>query len=146
MDIDTSRKIVDFIFNSPNENIKIEFQGGEPLLNWDVIQAVVEYANEKNIISKKNLSFVICTNLTLMATNKDWHVIFSYTRAQALADGVLIDVTGQAKTLGFRVPVAVTDHLYNGYVAAVPPGLESEGQSTAGRLHDAKIISHCLPG
>lgn len=70
MDIDTSRKIVDFIFNSPNENIKIEFQGGEPLLNWDVIQAVVEYANEKNIISKKNLSFVICTNLTLMTSEK----------------------------------------------------------------------------
>ena len=64
------------------------------------------------------------------------NLIYSYTRAQALADGVLIDVTGQAKTLGFRVPVAVTDNLYNGYVAFVPPGLESEGQSTAGRLHD----------
>ena len=71
-----------------------------------------------------------------MATNNDWNVIYSYTRAQALADGVLIDVTDHAKALGFRVPVAVTDHLYNGYVAAVPPGLESEGQSTAGRLHD----------
>jgi len=71
-----------------------------------------------------------------MATNNDWHIIFSYTRAQALADGVLIDVTDHAKALGFRVPVAVTDHLYNGYVAAVPPGLESHGQSTPGRLHD----------
>ena len=71
-----------------------------------------------------------------MARNKDWNVIYSYTRAQALADGVLIDVTNHAKALGFRVPVAVTDHLYNGYVAFVPSGLESEGQSTAGRLHD----------
>lgn len=63
-----------------------------------------------------------------MATNNDWNVIYSYTPAQALADGVLIDVTGQANPL-VSVPVAVTDHLYNGYVAFVPPGLESmEGQ------------------
>ncbi|MGD9818891.1 MAG: DUF6573 family protein [Desulfomonilaceae bacterium] len=76
-----------------------------------------------------------------MARNNDWNVIYSYTRAQALADGVLIDVTAQAKTLGFRVPVAVTDHLYNGYVAFVPPGLKSEGQSTAGRLHDLLTLA-----
>jgi len=76
-----------------------------------------------------------------MASNNDWNFIYSYTRAQALADGVLIDVTAQAKTLGFRVPVAVTDNLYNGYVAFVPPGLESEGQSTAGRLHDLLMLA-----
>jgi len=76
-----------------------------------------------------------------MATNNDWNVIYSYTRAQALADGVLIDVTDHAKALGFRVPVALTDHLYNGYVAFVPPGLESEGQSTAGRLHDLLTLA-----
>ena len=70
-----------------------------------------------------------------MDRNNDWNVIFSYTRAQALADGVLIDVTTQAKSLGFRVPVAVTDHLYHGYVE-MASGLESQGQSTAGRLHD----------
>lgn len=70
-----------------------------------------------------------------MAENNDCNVIFSYTRAQALADGVLIDVTDEAKAHGFKVPVAVTDHLYHGYVEMVS-GLESQGQSTAGRLHD----------
>lgn len=54
---------------------------------------------------------------------------------QAIDDGVLIDVTTQAKQLGFRVHTVVTDHLYNEYV--VPPsGLEGEGQSVEGRLHD----------
>ena len=63
------------------------------------------------------------------------NLIFSYTRAQAIEDGVLIDVTNQAAQLGFKVPTVVTDHLYNGYV--VPPaGLEGEGQSVEGRLHD----------
>jgi type I site-specific restriction endonuclease len=35
-------------------------------------------------------------------------VIFSYTRAQAIADRVLIDVTPTALEAGFRFPVAVT--------------------------------------
>ena len=65
----------------------------------------------------------------------DWPIIFSYTRAQAIADGVLIDVTAQAAEAGFKVHTVVTDHLYNSYV--VPPaGLEGEGQSVEGRLHD----------
>ncbi len=34
--------------------------------------------------------------------------IHVYTRAQALADGVLIDVTETAREAGFRVPVALT--------------------------------------
>jgi hypothetical protein len=65
----------------------------------------------------------------------DWPIIFQYTRAQAIEDGVLIDVTAQAAELGFRVHTVVTDSLYHGYV--VPPdGLEGEGQSVSGRLQD----------
>lgn len=65
----------------------------------------------------------------------DWPIIFSYTRAQAIADGVLIDVTAHAAEVGFKVHTVVTDHLYGDYI--VPPaGLEGEGQSIEGRLHD----------
>ncbi len=65
----------------------------------------------------------------------DWPIIFSYTRAQAITDGVLIDVTAQAAEVGFKVHTVVTDHLYNSYV--VPPaGLEGDGQSVEGRLQD----------
>jgi hypothetical protein len=39
----------------------------------------------------------------------DWPIIFQYTRAQAIEDGVLIDVTVQAAELGFRVHTVVTD-------------------------------------
>jgi len=35
-------------------------------------------------------------------------VIYSYTRAQALEDGVLVDVSDLAKEAGFKLPVAVT--------------------------------------
>jgi hypothetical protein len=72
--------------------------------------------------------------------SEEFNVIFSYTRQQALDDGVLVDVSKQAKEAGFKIPVAVTDHLYHGYV--VPPkGLEGEGQSLEGRLHDLFMMT-----
>jgi His-Xaa-Ser system radical SAM maturase HxsB len=70
MSPDTARKIVDVIFMSPSPDIKIEFQGGEPLLNWAAIEATVEYAKEKNLVAGKRLSFVICTNLTAIDEEK----------------------------------------------------------------------------
>jgi len=66
---------------------------------------------------------------------EDAPVIFSYTRAQAIEDGVLVDLTAWAKETGFKVPVACTSAVWNGYV--VPPqGTESFGQSERGRAHD----------
>jgi His-Xaa-Ser system radical SAM maturase HxsB len=66
MTIDTAKKTVDFIFQSPAISINIEFQGGEPLLNFNVIIFIVNYAKEKNKKYKKDISFSIVTNLTLM--------------------------------------------------------------------------------
>lgn len=65
----------------------------------------------------------------------DFTLVSSYSRTQALADGVLVDVTAQAKETGFKLHTVVTDHLYHTFL--VPPaGLEGEGQSVEGRLHD----------
>jgi His-Xaa-Ser system radical SAM maturase HxsB len=66
MDIKTAIKVVDMIFQCPSPSIKIEFQGGEPLLNFPVIVKIVEYAKRVNRRFKKNVSFVLCTNLSLM--------------------------------------------------------------------------------
>lgn len=63
---DTAKKVVEKIFESPSNNIKIEFQGGEPLLNFDIIKYIIEKAEWTNLFKKKNLEFVICTNLTLL--------------------------------------------------------------------------------
>ncbi|MGA1869164.1 MAG: radical SAM protein [bacterium] len=53
MTIDTAKKIVDFIFDAANieqdnDKIHIEFQGGEILLNFQILKSIVEYAKEKN--------------------------------------------------------------------------------------------------
>ena len=63
---ETAKKVVDIIFQSSNPFIRIDFQGGEPLLNWEVVKFIIEYAKEKNKTFKKKLSFGIVTNLSLM--------------------------------------------------------------------------------
>lgn len=63
MDYTTAKKSVEIAFKTPSPNIKIEFQGGEPLLNFDIVKEIVKYAKELNIYAGKNLDFVICTNL-----------------------------------------------------------------------------------
>lgn len=63
MNIETAKKCVDLVFRSRSPNIKIEFQGGEPLLNFEIVRYIVEYAKKLNKIYRKSLEFVICTNL-----------------------------------------------------------------------------------
>lgn len=62
----TADKALDLVFKSPSPAIKIEFQGGEPLLNFNLIQYVVTTAKLRNIQHQKDLQFVITTNLSLL--------------------------------------------------------------------------------
>lgn len=63
MDRATARRCVELAFQSPSPGIKIEFQGGEPLLNFEILKEIVEYAEELNQTAQKELAFVVCTNL-----------------------------------------------------------------------------------
>jgi hypothetical protein len=60
-------------------------------------------------------------------------VIFSYTRSQAVADGVQVEVSKTAQEAGIRFPVFLTRAVYDAYVT-VPPGVTC--QDEAGRLWD----------
>jgi hypothetical protein len=62
-------------------------------------------------------------------------VIYAYTRADALRDGVLIDLTKLAREAGFRVPLAVTEAVYKDYLDP-SQALADEGQSLQGRAWD----------
>jgi hypothetical protein len=60
-------------------------------------------------------------------------IIFAYTRAQAVADGVQVEVTKTAQEAGIKFPVFLTRSVFDAYVA-VPPDVS--GQDEAGRLWD----------
>jgi len=63
----------------------------------------------------------------------DAEIIYAYTRAQALEDGVLVDVSEMAKEAGIKFPVALTSAVYGKYVE-VPDGVTA--QDERGRLWD----------
>lgn len=71
-----------FTFRSPASHIKIEFQGGEPLLNFDLVRYVVERAKHLNELHQKDLAFVLATNLArltdeVLAFCREHNVYFS---------------------------------------------------------------------
>lgn len=67
---ETARQTVDMIFKTTSPAINIEFQGGEPLVNFPIIRFITEYATEKNKEAKKHLAFTLVSNLTLMDEEK----------------------------------------------------------------------------
>lgn len=73
-------------------------------------------------------------------------MIFSYTRADAIADGVLVDLMADPRTAGvvreagFKLPIVMTG---TSYEAAVGTGELPSGQSRAGRLWDVLSVLHC---
>lgn len=74
-----------------------------------------------------------------MFTDSD--VIHRYTRAQAIEDGVLVNVSGLAREAGFTFPVAMTQAAFDKTVS-VPERLKG-WQDEAGRLWDVLYVGTC---
>lgn len=66
MSEDTAERALRIALQSPASRIKIEFQGGEPLLNFPLITKIVENAKLLAPKSGKQLEFVIASNLALL--------------------------------------------------------------------------------
>ena len=66
MSHETALASLDLTFRSPSPQLKIEFQGGEPLLNFDLVRAIVLEAERLNEEHHRELVFVIATNLALL--------------------------------------------------------------------------------
>jgi uncharacterized protein len=62
----TARRALQLAFRSPSPYLKLEFQGGEPLLNFPLVRWVVDQAKQINKSHGKRLAFVIATNLALL--------------------------------------------------------------------------------
>ncbi len=67
MSMETAHRAVEFMFRSPSSALKVEFQGGESLLNFPVVQEIVEYAKSLNQAERRNLAFVLATNLSVLS-------------------------------------------------------------------------------
>jgi His-Xaa-Ser system radical SAM maturase HxsB len=76
MSEETAQRALKIALDSPSRRIKIEFQGGEPLLNFGLIEKIVSAAKAAAPSAGKKLDFVIASNLALLT---DDHLAFCKT-------------------------------------------------------------------
>ena len=75
MDKKTAKLVVDKIFKTTSHFVAIEFQGGEPLVNWPIVKFIIEYAQDKNKKAKKDLQLRLVSNFVLMTEDKFKYLI-----------------------------------------------------------------------
>jgi uncharacterized protein len=66
MSRETASRALELMFRSPAPALKMEFQGGEPLLNFELIRWLISRAEERNKVEHRDLQFVIATNLSFL--------------------------------------------------------------------------------
>ncbi len=68
MSFEVGKKALDFLVaNSGNRvNLEVDFFGGEPLMNWDVVKQLVEYGRSLEEKNNKKFRFTLTTNGVLL--------------------------------------------------------------------------------
>lgn len=68
LDLETGKKAIDFLLehSGTRKNLELDFFGGEPLMNLDVVKGVVEYARSREKECDKCFRFTITTNGVLL--------------------------------------------------------------------------------
>lgn len=68
MSFEVGKKAIDFLLASSGKrrNLEVDFFGGEPTLNFEVVKQIVEYAREKETLHNKNFRFTLTTNGVLL--------------------------------------------------------------------------------
>ncbi len=68
MSFETGKRALDFLIENSGSrtNLEVDFFGGEPLMNWDVVKKLVEYARSIEKQHHKNFRFTLTTNGVLI--------------------------------------------------------------------------------
>jgi len=68
MSFEVGKKALDFLIanSGKRRNLEVDFFGGEPLMNFDVVKQLVEYGREQEKIHDKNFRFTLTTNGLLL--------------------------------------------------------------------------------
>lgn len=66
MSLATARRVVRFIFECPSSELTIQLRGGEPLLNWDVLEFIVRHARAFSGSVRRRLRIGLVSNLAAL--------------------------------------------------------------------------------
>ena len=72
MSLEVGKRALDFLIENSGtrHNLEVDFFGGEPLMNWDVVVKLVEYARSVEKEHNKNFRFTLTTNGVLLDDDK----------------------------------------------------------------------------
>ncbi len=103
MSFEVGRQALEFLIeNSGNHvNLEVDFFGGEPLMNWDVVKELVAYARAREKETGKNFRFTLTTNGMLVDddviefANREMHnVVLSLDGRKEIHDRFRVDYAG----------------------------------------------------
>lgn len=103
MSFEVGKRALDFLVENSGTrtNLEVDFFGGEPLMNWDVVKRLVEYARSIEKGAKKNFRFTLTTNGMLVDddvvefSNREMHnVVLSLDGRKEIHDAVRVDYSG----------------------------------------------------
>ncbi|MDE6181814.1 MAG: thioether cross-link-forming SCIFF peptide maturase, partial [Eubacteriales bacterium] len=104
MSAEVGKKAIDFLIENSGKrrNLEIDFFGGEPLMNFDVVKEIVEYGRSVEKKYNKNFRFTITTNGILLTDeiadyiNKNMHnAVLSLDGRKEINDKMRVRVGGQ---------------------------------------------------
>ncbi len=120
MPIAVAERAVDIILQSPSPFITIEFQGGEPLVAFNVVKYVIEYATAQAAPLGKRIEFTMVSNLALMDETKLKYLLEHKVQICTSIDGPEHLHDKQRKLVSassFKAAVYWIDRINKAYVA-----------------------------
>ncbi|WP_031514289.1 thioether cross-link-forming SCIFF peptide maturase [Desulfofalx alkaliphila] len=89
MSFETGQAAIDFLIkqSGSRKNIEIDFFGGEPLLNFKVVQQLVDYGTQKASLANKKIKFTLTTNALLLNEEIEQYLIEHGISAVLSLDG-----------------------------------------------------------
>lgn len=103
MSFEVGKRAIDFLIENSGErrNLEVDFFGGEPLMNWDVVKQIVKYARSVEKQHGKNFRFTLTTNGMLIDdeviefSNKEMsNVVLSLDGRKEIHDATRVDYAG----------------------------------------------------
>ena len=103
MSFEVGKQALDFLIanSGTRRNLEVDFFGGEPLMNWDVVKELVTYARTQEKIHNKNFRFTLTTNGMLIDdeviefANKEMsNVVLSLDGRKEIHDLTRVDYVG----------------------------------------------------
>ena len=103
MSFEVGKRALDFLIENSGtrRNLEVDFFGGEPLMNWDVVKELVKYARSVEKEHGKNFRFTLTTNGMLIDddviefANKEMsNVVLSLDGRKEIHDATRVDYAG----------------------------------------------------